>query len=75
MATGIGLVYKRVRRSCQHKRNPEHFERCKAALEAAQEAEGKGLINRFTLMSRAFPRNPVYPMPGSPKVVNSAFPQ
>ncbi len=43
----LGLVYKRFRKSCSHKRNDEQFQRCKAALTGAQAAEQKGDINLF----------------------------
>lgn len=43
----MGLVYKRARLSCRHKRDQENFDRCQPALKNAQDAEQKGIINLF----------------------------
>lgn len=67
IAKGLGLVYKRVRRSCQHNRNQEHFERCKAALEDAQEAERQGLINLFYFDESGFSQEPCVPYAWQPE--------
>ena len=57
----LGFVYKRLRKSCKHKRNEEHFERCKSALADAQEAEQKGLINLFYFDESGFSQEPCVP--------------
>ena len=67
IAKELGLVYKRVRRSCQHKRNQERFERCKAALEDAQEAERQGLINLFYFDESGSSQEPCVPYAWQPE--------
>lgn len=57
----LGLVYKRLRKSCKHKRDEEHFQRCKTALKEAQEAEQKGLINLFYFDESGFTQEPCVP--------------
>ena len=52
------MVYKRVRRSCSHKRDQEHFDRCHKALAEAKEAEDKGLINLFYFDESGFSQEP-----------------
>lgn len=61
MAKSFGMVYKRVRRSCRHKRNQEQFARCQKALEDAKEAEDKGLINLFYFDESGFSQEPSVP--------------
>lgn len=61
MAKSLGMVFKRVRRSCRHKRDQEHFERCQAALKDAKEAEDKGLINLFYFDESGFSQEPCVP--------------
>ena len=41
------MVYKRVRRSCSHKRDQEQFDRCHKAFAGEKKAEDKGLVNLF----------------------------
>ncbi len=67
MARRLDLVYKRVRRSCKHKRNQEHFERCKSALEDAKDAEKNGLINLFYFDESGFSQEPCIPYAWQPK--------
>ena len=57
----LGLVYKRFRKSCKHKRNEEQFRRCQSALIDAQEAERKGLINLFYFDESGFSQEPCVP--------------
>ena len=57
----LGLVYKRFRKSCKHKRNEEKFEHCKSVLADAQEAERKGLINLFYFDESGFSQEPSVP--------------
>ncbi|WP_419834107.1 transposase [Endozoicomonas atrinae] len=67
MAKNLGMVFKRVRRSCSHKRDQEHFDRCKRALAEAQEAEDKGLINLFYFDGSGFSQEPSVPYAWQPK--------
>ncbi|MCW7551201.1 IS630 family transposase [Endozoicomonas gorgoniicola] len=57
----LGMVYKRLRKSCKHKRDEEQFQRSKAALKDAQEAEDKGLINLFYFDESGFSQEPCVP--------------
>ena len=57
----FGFVYKRLRKSCKHKRNEEHFEYCKSALADAQKAEQSGLINLFYFDESGFSQEPCVP--------------
>ena len=57
----LGLVYKRFRKSCKHKRNEEQFRCCQSALIDAQEAERKGLINLFYFDESGFSQEPCVP--------------
>ena len=57
----LGLVYKRLRKSCKHKRDEEQFQRSKVALNNAQEAEEKGLINLFYFDESGFSQEPSVP--------------
>ena len=57
----LGLVYKRFRKSCKHKRNEEQFRCCQSALADAQEAERKGLINLFYFDESGFSQEPCVP--------------
>lgn len=61
------MVYKRVRKSCQHKRDQAAFERCHQALTNAQEAERKGLINLFYFDESGFSQQPCVPYAWQPK--------
>ncbi len=57
----LGLVYKRLRKSCKHKRDEEQFQRSKVALNNAQEAEEKGSINLFYFDESGFSQEPCVP--------------
>ena len=57
----LGLVYKRLRKSCKHKRDEEQFRRSKTALKNAQEAEDKDLINLFYFDESGFCQEPCVP--------------
>lgn len=57
----MGLVYKRVRLSCRHKRDQEKFDRCQPALKNAQDAEQKGIINLFYFDEAGFSQQPCVP--------------
>ena len=67
MARSLGMVYKRARRSCSHKRDQEHFDRCHRALSEAKEAEDKGLINLFYFDESGFSQEPSVPYAWQPK--------
>ena len=57
----MGLVYKRARLSCRHKRDQENFDRCQPALKNAQDAEQKGIINLFYFDEAGFSQQPCVP--------------
>ena len=57
----LGLVYKRLRKSCKHKRDEEQFQRSKVALNNALEAEEKGSINLFYFDESGFSQEPCVP--------------
>ena len=57
----MGLVYKRARLSCRHKRDQEKFDRCQHALNNAQDAEQKGIINLFYFDESGFSQQPCVP--------------
>jgi len=61
------MVYKRVRRSCSHKRDQEQFDRCHKALAGAKKAEDKGLVNLFYFDESGFSQDPSVPYAWQPK--------
>ncbi len=60
------LVYKRVRRSCKHKRNEAQFSEMKQALKSAQLAADNGLINLFYFDESGFSQQPCIPYAWQP---------